>query len=138
MKTTNNTVPASSVLSPFARAYLVCALWSSNDNATPSGGEPLDRNYHLSDLAPESLERAIADCAKFQEANAGDIGAAELDDDRAGHCFWLNRNGHGSGFWDEYFGSDPRRAACDRLSDASKAFGESDLYVGDDGKLYLT
>src|SRR5208282_4942052 len=31
----------------FTQAYIVAALWSSNDNSDPSGGEPLDSNYDI-------------------------------------------------------------------------------------------
>ena len=49
----------------------------------------------------------------------------------AGHDFWLTRNGHGAGFWDRGLGE-----VGDRLSNACKAFGSYDLYIGDDGKIY--
>lgn len=153
-------------MTPFLKSYLTCALWSSTDNADDSGGEPLDRNYSLSDIAPESLARAQADCEAFQRDNADTLALAELSDERAGHCLWLNRNGHGSGFWDEYsqatcdtyeaeqaiaIGSrdfskrdaldqscNCKYHACQRLSDASKAMGSADLYVGDDGQLHFS
>lgn len=127
-------------LDTFTRAYLVCALWSSSDNSRDDGGDPLDRNYSLSDLAPEALAMASDHCRQFQEDNASDLASvAEIcDDSRAGHDFWLNRNGHGSGFWDEVSGGHPLRDAFNRLSDASKAWGTSDAYVGDDGRIYLT
>lgn len=123
-------------LSTFARHYIACALWSSNDESTPQGGEPLDANYCVEDFAPEAIAQAVADCARFQVENAADILAAGLTQERAGHNFWLNRNGHGSGFWDEYSRDDPRHEACERLSQASNAAGSRDLYLGDDGKIY--
>ncbi|NDF15812.1 hypothetical protein EB061_10905, partial [bacterium] len=114
---------------------------SSHDNSNESGGEPFDRNYSLADLAPCALAIAADHCAQFCVDNASDLATvADLcDDSRAGHKFWLNRNGHGTGFWDEYFGPDESlRAAFRRLSDASKVWGSSDLYLGDDGQIYLT
>jgi hypothetical protein len=126
-------------LTKFCQAYLACALWSSNDESTPSGGEPFDANYSIPDIAPEAIQKAIDDCAKFQADNAADIELAELTDERAGHCFWLNRNGHGSGFWDEYSrDGSAQYDACQRLSDASHKFKECDMYLGDDGKIYLS
>src|SRR5215213_9921810 len=50
---------------------------------------------------------------------------------QAGHDFWLTRNRHGAGFWDRGLGD-----LSNRLSDASKVYGEVDLYVGDDGQIY--
>ena len=79
----------------------------------------------------------IADCAKFQLDNRwalinAVLADSDADTERAGMNFWLTRNGHGSGFWDGDWGD-----WGDELTDASKAFGECDLYVGDDGMLYL-
>ena len=118
-------------LNSFARAYVECALWSTNDNSTESGGHPLDKNYGPKDIAPETLARMAEDCRQFQEDNAADLTESGLSDERAGHDFWLNRNGHGSGFWDE--GNDD---SFRRLSDASHVWGTFDLYLGDDGQIY--
>lgn len=116
-------------LSAFVRAYLECALWSSTD----SDGDPLDADHDINDFAPEAVVSAQAECDDFTTAQAEDLALAGLSDERAGHDFWLNRNGHGSGFWDE--GQDP---VFRRLSDACKPYGSSDCYVGDDGRIYLT
>ena len=126
----------------FTHGYIVAALWSTNDESTEAGGEPLDKNYDAEDIASETLERIVADCEKFQRENAADLvlyrDMREYDpsqgtiDEYAGHDFWLTRNGHGVGFWDR--GLDE---LGDRLSDAAHKFGETNLYVGDDGKIYL-
>ena len=44
----------------------------------------------------------------------------EHDMERAGHDFWLTRNGHGAGFWD----GDWEQKIGQRATDASKRFGE--------------
>ena len=44
-------------LDAFTRAYVECALWSSNDESTPAGGDPMDSNYSIQDIAPEALEK---------------------------------------------------------------------------------
>lgn len=106
----------------FTSAYIECALWSTNDETTESGGEPLDANYGAHDLHPSALAQIQADCAQFQRENYRDIAD---DPERAGHDFWLTRNGHGAGFWD---GDWPEEIG-ERLTDASKAFGEINLYV---------
>jgi len=118
-------------LDPFTRAYVECALWSSLDQSTESGGYPLDKNHGPEDIAPETLARMAEDCRQFQADNAADLSESELSDSRAGRDFWLNRNGHGSGFWDE--GNEP---VFRRLSDASHVWGTFDLYLGDDGRIY--
>lgn len=118
-------------LDKFTQAYAGCALWSTTDNADDSGGEPLDANYGIEDISPETLAQMREDCEAFQRDNAELLAEAGLSSERAGFCFWLNRNGHGSGFWDE--GNDP---VFRKLSDASHVYGSVDLYVGDDGKIY--
>jgi hypothetical protein len=132
-------------LDKFTLAYIEAALWSSNDE----DGDSLDQNYSVNDLAPETLEKIKADCQKFQAENADALAVGcsrpkqmkhwlgtspefYTDSEQAGHDFWLTRNGHGSGFWD---GDWPEPEASE-LTKASKAFGEYELYVGDDGKLY--
>ncbi len=118
-------------LNAFSRQYVSTALWSSTDNADESGGEPLDARYTAEDIAPESLATMAAECASFREANESDLDEWN-DDGQAGHDFWLTRNGHGAGFWDR-----DRGALGDRLTEAARAAGTSDLYVGDDGRLYV-
>ena len=91
------------------------------------------------DLAPATLDKIQADCAAFQEANAGALEAAyahpevTYDDERAGADFWYTRNGHGTGYWDRELGE-----PGDQLNAATKhKWGELELYRGDDGLLYL-
>lgn len=116
-------------LDAFTEGYLECALWSSTDESRDDGGDPLDDNYGLDDIAIEAVQSAIDDCRSFQQDNAADLDG--LDESQAGHDFWLTRNGHGAGFWDRGLGE-----RGDRLSQASKVYGSVDLYVGDDGKVH--
>lgn len=130
-------------------AYITCALWSTNDESTPSGGNPLDDNYGPEDLDHETRAAMRADCEAFLKANAADIESGEADWqgskiandfvagrwnpwEQAGHDFWLTRNGHGAGFND---GDWPEPQAS-RLTQAAHAMGEVNLYVGDDGRIY--
>ena len=115
--------------SAFVKGYLDAALWSS----TGDDGQPLDRKFSVRDFSPEALQAARSECAAF-ESQAGPM-LEHMDDHLAGHNFWLNRNGHGSGFWDE-----DRIPAQVRepLSQLCHQFGETDLYVGDDGKLHFS
>ena len=120
----------------FFDAYVTAALWSSTDDAD----EPLDSNYTAADLAPETAAKMLADCEKFLAENGelltdencerwpGECTVLEL----AGHDFWLTRNGHGAGFWD----GDWAEPAAAILTTAAHAFGEFDLYIGDDGKIW--
>lgn len=113
----------------FVHQYMVTALWSTNDESTPEGGEPMDANYTVDDIDSETVEKMKADCRKFLEANAEDIDGRYED---GGHDFWLSRNNHGAGYWD----GDWPEVAGERLTDAAHKFGEVNLYVGDDGKIH--
>lgn len=112
-------------LEQFRTAYVTAMLWAETDD----DGEPLDKRYTNTDLSVEACKTVSDDCFKFWHANLADI---ESEPERAGHDFWLTRNGHGAGFWD---GDWPE--AGDRLTAASKAFGECHPYVGDDGQIHL-
>jgi hypothetical protein len=118
-------------LDTFTLAMLEAALWSSNDESDEGGGEPLDKNYGIEDIATPSLNALAAEAEEFQRDMSDEIGDQE---EQAGHDFWLTRNGHGAGFWD---GDWPEPAAT-KLTKESKAYGNIDLYVGDDGKIYAS
>lgn len=106
-------------------SYVKCALWSSTDD----DDNPLDENRGLDDVDPATMAKMRSDCESFLASNASDIG---LDYEQAGHDLWLTRNGHGAGFWD----GDWPEAAGKRLTAASKALGEVNLYVGDDSRIH--
>jgi len=114
----------------FTTAYIEAALWSSTDNSDDSGGRPLDDNYGIEDLAPETLASIIEDCKEFQETYAEEI---DGNLEQAGHDFWLTRNHHGAGFWDGDWPDDVGAT----LTEASHAYGSIDLYIGDDELIYL-
>ena len=128
-------------LDAFTRQYIVTALWSSNDESDDNGGDPLDKNYGIEDLSPECLATMVKDCAKFQADNWAWIGLADRrhgqDSARCGHDFWLTRNGHGCGFWDGDYSHDYGEGLIGKaLSKACEPYGETWLYVGDDGQIY--
>jgi hypothetical protein len=112
-------------MSPVVQAYLETALWSS----TGDDGRPLDEDYDISDFAPEAVAQAEEDCSDFMEFSD----TSGLSDEEIGHNFWLTRNSHGAGFRD--LGLGPQG---DTLTRDARAYGSCDVYVGDDGKLYLS
>ncbi len=126
-------------MDPFTTAYFEAALWSTNDNSGNSHGDSLDVNYSINDIDEATTAKMIADCADFQkrfgdlidEDDSADIqkfGAREL----AGYDFWMTRNGHGVGFWED---SDwPKHG--EELDAGAKEYGEFYLEVGDDGEIY--
>lgn len=122
-------------LDAFTRAYITAALWSSMDNADDTGGSPLDANFGIAQLSDETFAGMVEECKAFQQAHRATLDRCGGDASQAGHDFWLTRCGHGTGFWDR---DDAvwDKAARDTLTEAAKACGEVDLYVGDDGKIY--
>ena len=118
----------------FTTAYLEAALWSSTDESTPEGGEPLDDNYGIDNIAQKSLRIMRRECREFQRSAAqllaqayaatNSKGEKFYDEENAGHDFWLTRNGHGAGFWDRGLG-DIGKA----LTDCAKSESSRDLYV---------
>jgi hypothetical protein len=62
-----------------------------------------------------------------------------MSDESAGHNFWLTRNGHGTGFWDEDLDSDAGgKKLGDALTALCKKFGEVWTYVGDDKLIHIS
>lgn len=116
----------------FTLAYVEAALWSSMDD----NDEPLDKNYSWKDIAPETLKNMEIDCKRFQEENRDLYIKAGWSDEQAGHDFWLSRNGHGAGFFDRVTDTEENSKIGDILQDKAKEYGQVDLYVGDDGKIY--
>ena len=116
----------------FLLGYLECALWSSTDNSRDDGGDPLDRNYCIADLHDDCLATMEKDCLSFMARNQDDVFACDSMA-QAGHDFWLTRNRHGAGFWDRGLGE-----VGNRLTAAAHAYGECDLYVGDDGMIHAS
>jgi len=136
----------------FTAQYLETALWASAVLLPAIEGElvdgcmdvpedhPLhgiseddhfDKDFDYTDFTEEAIRAAVADCAKFQEENADDL--CDEDDEHAGHNFWLNRNGHGVGFWD----GDYEEEKGNRLSNACDAYGELHVWVDENGCLYF-
>lgn len=123
----------------FFDSYLETALWSTNDESDPeTGGEPMNANYGTDDIDEKSYYGLRKEALRFYKDNVEDIvsweGRGYGPHVSAGHDFWLTRNGHGAGFWD---GDWPEPMAT-RLTEESERYGEVDLYVGDDGKIYAS
>jgi hypothetical protein len=113
------------------RSYLGTALWSSNDESDESGGEPLDRNYDISDISDEAKRKSRRDVVDFIRKARRLL--TDVSPNMAGHDFWLTRNGHGAGFWD----GDYPEPIGEKLTEISETFGEAWMYVGDDGEIYV-
>ncbi len=111
--------------------YIGTALWSELDG---DSGTELDQNYDLDDMDPQTLGIMSNELDRFIDEF---YPLVTEEDERTDmeyfvHNLWLNRNGHGAGFWDS------RYKNGDEISDAATNLGNLTLYVGDDNKIYST
>ena len=116
------------VLSKSLPAYFEAMLWSSNDQ----DDNPLDKNYSISDISDKLRESSKKDLLSFVKKCEKEC-SEELEEyisdkgrEKFGHDFWLSRNGHGAGFFDDGF---------NKLQKLANSFKEVDVYVTDDGEI---
>ena len=86
------------------------------------------------EIAPEAKKDIEADCAAFYLKSGLEALYSKDAIAQAGHDFWLTRNGHGAGFWD----GDWAEPMATELTTLSKAFGEVDICLGDDGLIHTS
>lgn len=133
------------IIDDLVRAAVETLLWSETTyldfGAEGESWEPLDTNYGFWDVAETSIDNLRDELIVFVETNWDDanLWADTFGWDYFAHDFILTRNGHGTGYWDRFYGSasDPMVALGQRLTDNVKAYGNIDAYVGDDGKVYF-
>ena len=117
----------------FLSGYIDCALWSSVDTYEDTG-EFYSLDSEFSSVSDNCKTEMLDDCKDFLHHNTDNLlkfkELAECDDERLGMLFWLNRNRHGSGYWDELVND--HAYIGETLSDACKPYGSFDLY-GDFG-----
>lgn len=128
----------------FARAYITTALWTGVEYKHGDKRADADRDNDLNpdDIHPDTLRQMMGDCVAFhaladalinEAIETGEVVCGPDFDEwgRAGHDFWLTRNGHGAGFWD----GDWPEPYGDKLTELAKRFGEFYLYTDDDGSV---
>lgn len=141
--------PAFLALDDFTRGYIEALFFTETEPGTtsathdPETQSSLPGDYGFENLAPETLERIIKDCAEFQHKNSGWLRHAYLPGGghdgeyaaiQAGRDFWFTRNGHGVGYRDrKELNEDVGR----KLTRGAKECGEVWVTLGDDGKIYL-
>lgn len=101
--------------------YLQTAEWADMDN---------DPEFNEASYSESFLARAYKDCQEFFDKADENDWLHDLDWSDIGHNFWLSRNRHGAGFFDQPF------EFADELQELAKSFGECHVYVGDDGDIY--
>jgi len=116
------------------KAYFIAMLWSTMDNSDEQGGDPLEDNYGVEDIAKEAVAESKKDIEKFLKlAEEKGVELTKYDTEQIGHDIWLTRAGHGAGFWDGDYDDDDGEI----LTEISKILGNKDPYVGDDGLIYI-
>jgi hypothetical protein len=116
----------------FFNAYVEALVWQTSDDDISSRHDSVTE----SDFGPDAWAEMRQDCQAFYDDNRATwlIG---WTDEQAGIDFALTRNHHGAGFWDRYYASGPQHDAGKVLSGAAHVYGSQDVYLGDDGLLYV-
>ena len=106
----------------FTRGYITAIFFTDGEEADGAG---------VPELSPETLESIKTDCDTFQHEG----GMYYESGEQAGVDFWLTRNCHGTGFWDneELYGVENAR----HLTELSHTYPERSLFLNDDGRLTL-
>lgn len=120
----------------FTRAYIEAMFFVEEERLAEEQGTMRIGNPRPAHLSKEALDQIVIDCAEFQKLAVTQGTWAVVDvglitEERAGHCFYYDRQGTGSGFFDE-------RGAAKELGLTVKSFSSFDLYYGDDGLIYLS
>ena len=85
----------------------------------------------MDDIEPNTLIKMADDCENFQQKYRELYELGGWDDSKAGHDFWLTRNGHGTGFWDRSYKQPEKEVIGKQLTEAAKTYGEYNLSLGD-------
>lgn len=119
----------------FTEGYIESMLWTEEENLNEEFGHT---DWGQDKLAKETMKEVLGVCKNFQHDNAQLLEEAYqrpgYNAERAGHDFWLTRNGHGAGYWDRT--ELEEGGLGDKLSEAAKQYGGCDLYVGDNNLIY--
>jgi hypothetical protein len=123
-------------LDEFTQGYIKSMFWA-DVNEDSLGGEGTE-NINWDDIGFENLDhhsllKIIEDCKKFQK-KAGAEAIEAYGAEQAGHDFYMTRNGHGVGFWEEDHATPEICQALDKLA---KATGQTWVYIGDDEQVHV-
>ena len=125
------------------QAFLITLLWSSSDDE----GEPLDREYSISDIddPDNAIDRVLCQFKSMVEEDPILISLENIieltgnDSDRIAHDLCLTINHHGAGFWDGDYSPDRIGSGFigDRLTEISHSFTEIGLYANNSDRLSI-
>lgn len=113
----------------FLSGYIECALWSTTDCRDEDGNDTYSLDDEFDSVSDACKAAMREDCEDFVNAQSEKLEQfkilANCDDWRLGFLFWLNREGHGSGFWDELNSGE---TIGDELSDECRPYGGFPLF----------
>lgn len=119
-------------INKFLGGYIECALWSTTDSRDEDGNDTYSLDDEFSDVSDRCRAAMLSDCEDFVNTNRELLEAfkqeAKCDDWRLGFLFWLNRSGHGSGFWDVCAAGTLGDELGEQLSDVCKPYGTFELF----------
>ena len=140
-------MPTKAQIETITKHYLIALLWTmlGDDNCENPGD-----SIALQDLPQETIQQATNDVVAFVEScgvlfdqamacydngygRHPDAASAEA---AFGHDLALTRNGHGVGFWARESEGLPR-ALGEALTRVCEGFGERNLYIVDNGRVYF-
>lgn len=116
------------IITPLMEGWIDAMFFANSGDV----GDELTSDHDYSDLSADFIQWVSDKCSLFTEA-AGDLLEQAGDDSQNGHDLYLTQCGHGVGFWDRGYGD-----VGEKLSEIAHAIGEVWVYVGDDGKIYLS
>ena len=121
-------------LDSFTLGYIQALFFYAPDN---DDSTQIGEGVSFYELPLATKKTITEECAEFQKMNKKPLAIAfetceTYTPGQAGIDFLLTRNNHGAGYWDRHLGE-----IGITLADACDTWGQTDLYEGDDGLLYL-
>jgi hypothetical protein len=110
----------------------IAALWSTTTTVEGADYENLDDAFTADDITGEAETKLVELIDNFFDLAGDLLNDVPLTDEQIGHDIVLTTNRHGAGFWDRGLGE-----LGEKLSDCARSLGGYELYVGDDGTLYV-
>jgi hypothetical protein len=106
-------------------SYLETALWAEESD---ENGLKEKTIFDVDEKSKEIARQDIIDFIKTAKEQAPDE-LNSYDANALGHNLWLSRNGHGVGFFDDW---------NDTLQNIARNMKEKNIYVGNDGFVYIS
>ena len=106
-------------------SYIETAIWAEESNENDLKGKTIN-DFNEESVANSKIE--IYNFIKKAQQEALDE-LSTYDSNTLGHNLWLSRNGHGAEFFDDN---------NDKLQNLARSMKPVNIYLGDDGKIYIS